>query len=84
MTDRTQDAEATDNELEQLRDALDRIEQWCRAYPVEVFVPLTDEQIRTANTVLSFADISIGALHAQWARHILSGIADIIATTRKE
>ena len=62
---------------ERLEEALLRIKQWAEAYPVEVFTPLTDEQLRTANTVLSFADINMGALHGGWARHILDGIATI-------
>jgi hypothetical protein len=71
----------TDKErIEELEATLGRILHWCNAYPISVFQPLTDEQIRTANTVLSVADISMGALHAQWGRHILVGIRDIIKT----
>ena len=69
---------------DRLDDALTRIEQWCKAYPVEMFKPLSDEDLRVANTVLKFAGIDMGALHAQWARHILSGIAGIIATAKQE
>lgn len=71
-------------EAERLREALDRIEQWCKAYPVEVFTPLTEEQLRTAKTVLSVADIDIGAMHADWARQILTGVARIIATAKQD
>jgi len=66
----------TDRELK-LEDALTQILQWCLAYPAFMFIPLTDEQMRTATTVLSVADIDIGALHAQWARHLLEGISKI-------
>lgn len=69
-------------EAERLRDALDRIEQWCKAYPVSVFPPLSDETVRDAGAILRTHGISIGALHAQWARHILLGIADIITVAK--
>jgi hypothetical protein len=69
--------------IEELEAALASIKQWCDAYPVAVFRPLSDEQIRTAKTVLSLADISIGALHAQWARHILAGVSEIIRPVLK-
>jgi hypothetical protein len=73
----------TDRELK-LEEALTRILQWSLAYPTTVFTPLTEEQLRTANTVLSFADIDIGALHAGWARHIVKGIGDIASKALEE
>ena len=62
---------------ERLEDALLRIKQWAEAYPVTVFKPLSEEDLRVANTVLKVANIDIGALHAGWARHILKGITEI-------
>jgi hypothetical protein len=73
----------TDRELK-LEDALTRILQWSMAYPTTVFTPLTDEQLRTASTVLSLADIDIGALHAGWARHIVDGIGNIAREVLEE
>jgi hypothetical protein len=65
-------------DVEKLQEALLRIKQWCDAYPKDIFKPLSDEELRTANTVLSFAGIDMGALHAGWARHLLSGISEIV------
>lgn len=60
--------------IEGLTDRLDRIRAWCDAYPIEVF---PDQDLEKANTVLAEAGISMSAMHGQWARHIMSGIASI-------
>jgi outer membrane protein assembly factor BamD (BamD/ComL family) len=66
----------TDRE-ERLEEALLRIKQWAEAYPVTAFAPLTKEQIRYAGALLKERDIDIGALHAEWGRHILKGIGEV-------
>lgn len=58
-------------------EALHRIRQWADAYPEKIFTPLTAGQIEKAGNILDAAGISIGALHAGWARHIVGGIGDI-------
>jgi hypothetical protein len=67
-----------EDRIEKLEAALLRIKQWAEAYPVEIFRPLTEEQIRYAGALLKERDIDMGALHASWARHILDGIGDIV------
>jgi hypothetical protein len=64
-------------ENERLRNALEQIEQWAHAYPEEVFLPVSDEQVRHAARVLREAGISMGGLHGSWARHIVEGIDEI-------
>jgi cytochrome c5 len=64
-------------ENERLRSALEQIEQWAHAYPEEVFLPVSDEQVRLAARVLREAGISMGGLHGSWARHIVEGIDEI-------
>jgi len=66
----------TDRELK-LEDALTQILQWCMAYPHTMFRPVTDEQLTSAAVVLRGVGIDIGALHAEWARHLLDGIGKI-------
>jgi hypothetical protein len=63
--------------IEQLEDALTQITQWCEAYPKTVFLPINRERMRLATRVLRRNGIDMGALHAQWARHLTKGIAAI-------
>jgi len=62
---------------ERLEEALLRIQQWARAYPVTVFLPVTEADLKIAEQVLRASGISMAALHGAWARHILNGIAEI-------
>jgi hypothetical protein len=57
--------------------ALEEIRTWCEAYPTPIFTPLTDDDLRVASDGLKTLGIDIGALHAQWARHLLDGIGKI-------
>lgn len=64
-------------EIEELRMALIEIKQWTEAYPVTVFLPVSDDDLKVAAMVLKAAGISMDAIHASWARHILQGVGDI-------
>jgi len=61
---------------ERLEDALLRIKQWAEAYPVTVFLPVTDDDLARAHRVLEAEGISLAAIHGAWARHILNGIGE--------
>ena len=61
----------------QLTDALAQIKQWAEAYPVAVFLPVLGSDLDRAAELLQQHGISLGAIHASWARHILQGIGDI-------
>ena len=61
----------------QLEDALRRIKQWAEAYPVTVFSPVTQTDLVIAAEVLKGIGVSMDALHAAWARHILNGVVEI-------
>jgi hypothetical protein len=69
------DAEA---ENQQLRDALERrdsiLSDWFAHYPEAVFLPLSPEQIAKAVDAITETGITSDALHAAWARHLLSTI----------
>jgi hypothetical protein len=62
---------------ERLEAALLRIRQWAEVHSTKTFRPLTDEQVRHVGIVLEEKGYDIGALRAQWARHILFGVSDI-------
>ena len=66
--------------IEDLEDALHRIEIWCDAYPEDMFTPLDPDRIAMAASLLGAHGIDIGRLHAQWARHLLEGIGEIAQT----
>lgn len=63
---------------ERLEDALLRIKAWAHAYPITVFLPVTEADLKIAATVLRASGLSIDALHAAWARHIMHDITEII------
>jgi hypothetical protein len=65
-------------ENQQLRDALERrdsiLSDWFAHYPEAVFLPLSPEQIAKAVDAITETGITSDALHAAWARHLLSTI----------
>lgn len=61
-------------EVERLRDALLRIEQWAGAYPAEVF---PEQDLAAIDALLRANGYSMSAMHAQWARRILDNIGEI-------
>jgi len=68
-------------ELENTEDALLRIEQWCDAYPLDIFPEPDLQRVREA---LALAGITIDAVTASNCRHVLMGIRRIIDAARKE
>ena len=62
-------------ECDDLHERLHRIQQWCAAYPEDVFLPVSDADVKRAGELVRAAGISFDGLHGQWARHIVSGIA---------
>ena len=66
------------DENERMRDALEQIERWVYAYPEAVFPPVSPDQMERAARVLREVGISMDAMHAEWARHIMSGIHEIV------
>lgn len=63
-----------DAEIDRLREALDCIFRWAKAYPLEVF---PEPDFARARNVLSSAGISLEAISASNMRHVVSGVADI-------
>ena len=66
-------------EIERLEAVLQRIENWCKAYPRAVFVEPTKEQWAEANRVLDEAGgCSLTAISGSNMRHVVEGIQKII------
>jgi hypothetical protein len=72
------------NREAELIDALEAVRNWCNAYPDPVFRPLSEHQVLLAGNVLEQKGISIGALHAMWARQLLGGIKVITEAALQE
>lgn len=63
-------AEGNEPDPDNMHDALLNIKRWVEAYPVTAFPPVDLEAARQ-----KFGDDNLfSRLHAEWARHILSGI----------
>lgn len=76
--------EALEERLQDADEAIEKIEQWASAYPVEIFTVPTAAQIRrAAMAVKEHTDITSDALHGHWARHILSGVENLARTARQ-
>ena len=69
-------------EIERLEAVLQRIENWCKAYPHTVFIEPTKEQWRTADETLDAHKgdncPSLTAISGSNMRHVVEGIQKII------
>lgn len=71
--------EAAD-EIERLREALQEIERWSKAYPRSVFIEPTKKQWAEANRVLDEAGgCSLTAISGSNMRHCVEGVGKIAA-----
>jgi len=59
-------------EIERTTEQLRDIRDWCAAYPISA---LPEPDLKKCQEALEGAGLSVGALHASWARHLLSGIS---------
>jgi FMN phosphatase YigB (HAD superfamily) len=62
----------TDNE--RLREALERIEQWSRAYPLSIF---PEPDLKKAAEVLKANGMTLDAISAHAMRHVVEGVGKI-------
>lgn len=67
-------AEKAETENEVLREALERIEQWSRAYPLSVF---PEPDLKTAAEVLKANGMTLDAISAHAMRHVVEGVGKI-------
>lgn len=66
--------------IETLEAALQRIQTWAIAYPLDVF-PKPD--LKKVREVLEAADMTLDAISAGAMRHVLSGVQDIVEQVLK-
>ena len=86
--DKDAEIERLQARVEALEGKLERINQWCRAYPSTVFIEPTKEQWRIANETLDAHRgdncPSLTAISGSNMRHVVEGIAKIAATEQGE
>jgi len=58
-------------EIERMQEHLRAVHDWCEAYPIGTFPEPDMAKYRES---LEGSGLSMGDLHASWARHLLSGI----------
>lgn len=63
----------TDNE--RMKDALQRIANWQKAYPLDVF---PEPDMKRAHEILKVAGMTLDAISASNMRHVLSNIKEIV------
>jgi hypothetical protein len=81
--DRADDIERLKNRIEKLEDVLHRIRTWCEAYPKDIFLPVSEEELKRAVIVLRENGMRVDALYGEWGRHILSAIHLMILASEK-
>lgn len=61
-----------------LSDAIGKIEQWAKAYPEDVFIPMTTEDWENHHEILKGANRSGSAAAADSMRHVAVGMKNIL------
>jgi len=59
---------------EQMEEALQRIEQWSRAYPLTVF---PEPDLKRARELLEAGGMTLDAISAHAMRHVVEGVGEI-------
>ena len=66
---------------EKLIAALQRIDTWAKAYPLDVF---ERPDLKKAHKILKAADMTLDAISADAMRHVLDGLKDIVSDALKK
>jgi hypothetical protein len=72
---RSDEINALRDQNERLRNALEQIEQWAKAYPLSVF---PEPDLTKARALLDAGGLTLDAISASAMRHVLSGIREIV------
>jgi uncharacterized small protein (DUF1192 family) len=76
----TAELKAKDKKIEKLEMALERIDTWSKAYPLDIFLK---PDLKKAHKVLKAAGMTLDAISADAMRHVLDGIKDIVGEALK-
>lgn len=81
--DQADDIQRLKDRIEQLEDLLHRIKTWCEAYPKDIFLPVSEEELNRVVVVLRDNGMRVDALYGEWGRHILAAIHLMILASEK-
>jgi hypothetical protein len=70
-----------EDRLDRLIDALQRIEQWSRAYPLDIF---PEPDLKAVAGILKSYGYTLDAVSASMARHVLDGVGKIAREALRE
>jgi hypothetical protein len=68
-------------QLSECQSKLHKINQWCKAYPLDVF---PEPDLAVADIILKAHGMGVSSIGASAMRHVLNGLQDIINTTEGE
>ena len=66
--------------IEKFKEALERIDTWARAYPLDAF-PKPD--LKKARKILEASGMTLDAISADAMRHVLDSVKDIVSEALK-
>lgn len=66
------------SENEALKDKLHKIDQWCKAYPVDIFPEMTKEDWKKANYILERSGLVLRRITSSNFRRVLKGVEGIV------
>jgi hypothetical protein len=75
--------EAAD-EIERLREAMQRIVQWAEAYPLDIFHEPSADECKRASKLLQDNGMTLAAFSASMGRHCLDGVKKIATDALSE
>ena len=67
-------------ENRRLREAIEKIQQWQQAYPLDIF---PEPDLKKAHKVLKVAGMTLDAISASNTRHVINGVRDIVERALK-
>ena len=70
-------SEVVEERIEDLEEALQRIQQWAEAYPTNIFKPMDDGYAKKAHEILLVHGMKIDRISADAMRHCLKGVGRI-------
>ena len=73
-------AEAAEAKADRYEDALQKIDNWAKAYPLDVF---PEPDLKRVREVLEAAGITLDSVSASNMRHVISGVERIVSEALK-
>jgi hypothetical protein len=69
--------------IDELEEAIERIGQWCDAFPADIFREPAKEEFKRAHEALAGIGLSLDIFSASSARHACNGVKKIVEGVRE-